>query len=184
MKTWQSLIILPPLQAPISDIISALCPSQFISLHRHSLRLFFKNRQVWLCESPAWLQLKHPQTHDWACFTPSMHKNLKRTFLAANEKTPKVFQVTQTIPVCYSQMCWTCEIPQMTFKWTKTSSLDIITAKHGKINEAGPCFAHMANFGNVSSHVYFKQEIDLSVLQTCHLVAFSSLINYQQALLQ
>lgn len=39
----------PPPQALNSDIISAPCPSQFFSLYRHSLRLIFKNKQVWLC---------------------------------------------------------------------------------------------------------------------------------------
>lgn len=144
-----------------------------LSLSSHSLRLVVKSRQAWLCalttiSSSITAQTSPHPGLDMFCF---IYAHCSDHFWHVIRKLQKKISHKKISDIFCLLLPGTLkrELSPVTGKWTTTSSLHVSTAKHimAKRNIAALSFAYIANFGNVRSGIYFKEEIALSVLQTC-----------------
>lgn len=182
MKTWPSSTSSAP-ASPNSEIILKLCPPQFFSSYCHSLRLFFKRRQeqtsLTMCKQQN-LQLDYSLnillTQDCNILL-HLCTLLREAALAATEKVFKSLSHPDNTSLLFPNVLNTWDRPDDSkVNQNKLRACHRCKAYHGKIDVAVLCLARMANFGNVSSRVYLKQQIALSGLQTCRLIASSPLI--------
>lgn len=166
MKTWQSPI--QPLSSPNKPSLWHYLntPSIWVLLSLLSFPQAVFQEQTCLSMSTQhnpWLYYSSHilKPHNRSCLTPSMY-NPQTTFLSTTEKTPPSHCDHSCLLFSDVLNMWVLLLLQ-----NKQLACHQCKTYRGKINEAVLCFAHMANFGNASSRVYFKEKIALSVFSKC-----------------
>lgn len=113
-------------------------------------------------QSPALLQLIHPQTPRPVMFYSIYAQSSDNIPVDQWENSPKSLW-----PFLFVILRCVEHVSSPTSLQNKQLACHQCKTYHGKINRAVLCFAHMANFGNASSRVYFKEKIALSVFSKC-----------------